>query len=360
MLEGRLTLVVEARTLDSRPATASASPAIGRTGSPIPTAGRAPSSCGSTRWRGATGRSVSAGGWASPVGSHRPFTLPVAPAITVSRVRDLHGPPEPIPSAAFGRPSPTDTTHERHPGPDRAGDGGGPRQSGSPPRPGSSRRDGGSPCSTSTGRAWTRRRRARPARRGAGDHRGRLRPGGGGGRDAAGADRFGRLDALVNNAGIAIFKPMMETTFADWSRVLAVNLSGPFLCTQAAVPLLAARGGAIVNITSISGLRASTLRTAYGTSKAALAQLTKQQAVELAQFGIRVNAVAPARWTPRWPRRSTAPRSAPTTTTPCPSGATAWRPSSRRRSCSCAPSAPPSSPASSSPWMAASRPPASA
>jgi len=107
------------------------------------------------------------------------------------------------------------------------------------------------------------------------------------------ADRFGRLDALVNNAGIAIFKPLMDTTFADWSRVLAVNLSGPFLCTQAAVPLLAARGGAIVNITSISGLRASTLRAAYGTSKAALAQLTKQQAVELAQFGIRVNAVAP-------------------------------------------------------------------
>ena len=107
------------------------------------------------------------------------------------------------------------------------------------------------------------------------------------------SERFGRLDALVNNAGIAIFKPLMETTFADWSRVLAVNLSGPFLCTQAAVPLLSERGGSVVNITSISGLRASTLRTAYGTSKAALAQLTKQQAVELAQHGIRVNAVAP-------------------------------------------------------------------
>jgi NAD(P)-dependent dehydrogenase (short-subunit alcohol dehydrogenase family) len=106
-------------------------------------------------------------------------------------------------------------------------------------------------------------------------------------------EHFGRLDALVNNAGIAIFKPILETTFADWSRVLAVNLSGPFLCTQAAVPFLAERGGAVVNITSISGLRASTLRTAYGTSKAGLAQLTKQQAAELAQFGIRVNAVAP-------------------------------------------------------------------
>jgi NAD(P)-dependent dehydrogenase (short-subunit alcohol dehydrogenase family) len=108
------------------------------------------------------------------------------------------------------------------------------------------------------------------------------------------ARQFGRLDALVNNAGIAIFKPILDVTYEDWSRVLAVNLSGPFLCTQAAAPMMRDRGGgAIVNITSISGLRASTLRTAYGTSKAGLAHLTKQQAAELAQYGIRVNAVAP-------------------------------------------------------------------
>lgn len=108
------------------------------------------------------------------------------------------------------------------------------------------------------------------------------------------ATRFGRLDALVNNAGIAIFKPILEVTYDDWSRVLAVNLTGPFLCTQAAAPLMRdSGGGAIVNITSISGLRASTLRTAYGTSKAGLAHLTKQQAVELAALNIRVNAVAP-------------------------------------------------------------------
>ncbi|MBX9748842.1 MAG: SDR family oxidoreductase, partial [Roseococcus sp.] len=108
------------------------------------------------------------------------------------------------------------------------------------------------------------------------------------------AERFGRLDALVNNAGIAIFKPLLETTLEDWNRVLAVNLTGPFLMVQAAVPLMAeGGGGAIVNIASISGLRASTLRVAYGTSKAALMHLTKQQAVELAQLGIRVNAVAP-------------------------------------------------------------------
>jgi len=108
------------------------------------------------------------------------------------------------------------------------------------------------------------------------------------------AEKFGRLDALINNAGIAIFKPILDVTYDDWSRVLAVNLTGPFLCTQAAVPLMRdGGGGAIVNITSISGLRASTLRTAYGTSKAGLAHLTQQQAVELAALGIRVNAVAP-------------------------------------------------------------------
>ena len=108
------------------------------------------------------------------------------------------------------------------------------------------------------------------------------------------AEKFGRLDALVNNAAVALFKPILEVTYDDWTRVLAVNLTGPFLCAQAAVPLMRdSGGGAIVNITSVSGLRASTLRTAYGTSKAGLAHLTQQQAVELASLGIRVNAVAP-------------------------------------------------------------------
>jgi meso-butanediol dehydrogenase/(S,S)-butanediol dehydrogenase/diacetyl reductase len=105
---------------------------------------------------------------------------------------------------------------------------------------------------------------------------------------------FGRIDALVNNAGIAIFKPLLETSFEDWSRVMGVNLDGPFLLTQACAPLMLENGGgAIVNVASISGLRASTLRVAYGTSKAALIHLTKQQAVELGALGIRVNAVSP-------------------------------------------------------------------
>lgn len=108
------------------------------------------------------------------------------------------------------------------------------------------------------------------------------------------AQRWARLDALVNNAGVAVFKPLRETSFEDWSHVMATNLNGPFLCSQAAVPLmLQSGGGAIVNIASISGLRASTLRVAYGTSKAALMHLTRQQAVELGHLGIRVNAVAP-------------------------------------------------------------------
>jgi meso-butanediol dehydrogenase/(S,S)-butanediol dehydrogenase/diacetyl reductase len=106
--------------------------------------------------------------------------------------------------------------------------------------------------------------------------------------------RFGRADALVNNAGIAIFKPIEATSFQEWRAVLAANLDGPFLCTQACVPLMRRNGGgSVVNIASISGLRASTLRVAYGTSKAALIHLTKQQAVELGTAGIRVNAIAP-------------------------------------------------------------------
>ncbi|MFT6457358.1 MAG: NAD(P)-dependent dehydrogenase (short-subunit alcohol dehydrogenase family) [Pseudophaeobacter arcticus] len=106
--------------------------------------------------------------------------------------------------------------------------------------------------------------------------------------------RFGRLDGLVNNAGVADFGPIRETTFERWRRVMETNLDGPFLMTQGFTDLLAADGGgAVVNITSISGLRASTLRVAYGTSKAALAQLTLQQAVELGELGIRVNGVAP-------------------------------------------------------------------
>ncbi|MCR9126885.1 MAG: SDR family oxidoreductase [Rhodobacteraceae bacterium] len=104
---------------------------------------------------------------------------------------------------------------------------------------------------------------------------------------------FGTLDALVNNAGVADFGPIAETSFDRWRRVMATNLDGVFLVSQACLPFMASPGGAIVNVASISGLRASTLRVAYGTSKAAVAHLTQQQAVELGERGIRANAVAP-------------------------------------------------------------------
>ncbi len=106
----------------------------------------------------------------------------------------------------------------------------------------------------------------------------------------------GRIDALVNNAGVADFRPIEETGFALWREVMETNLDGVFLCSQAVVPVMGrpqGEGGAIVNIASISGLRASTLRVAYGTSKAAVAHLTRQQAVELGEVGIRANAVCP-------------------------------------------------------------------
>ena len=108
------------------------------------------------------------------------------------------------------------------------------------------------------------------------------------------AASFGRIDALVNNAGIAVFKPIAEVSYAEFRDVMATNLDGAFLCTQACAAVMRGNGGgSVVNIASISGLRASTLRVAYGTSKAALIHLTKQQAVELGTVGIRVNAIAP-------------------------------------------------------------------
>ena len=104
---------------------------------------------------------------------------------------------------------------------------------------------------------------------------------------------LGQVDALVNNAGVADFGPIRETAFETWKAVMETNLDGVFLCSQALLNDLIETRGAIVNIGSISGLRGSTLRIAYGTSKAAVAHMTRQQAAELGEFGVRVNCVAP-------------------------------------------------------------------
>ena len=106
-------------------------------------------------------------------------------------------------------------------------------------------------------------------------------------------DWAGRVDGLVNNAGVAMFGPIEQTDFEMWREVMATNLDGVFLCSQAATAALKSSRGAIVNIASISGLRASTLRVAYGTSKAAVIQLTQQQAAELGEYGVRATCICP-------------------------------------------------------------------
>lgn len=106
--------------------------------------------------------------------------------------------------------------------------------------------------------------------------------------------RFGRCDVLVNNAGIAKTQAFLECDLADWQRVLNINLTGSLLCGQHAARLMESNGwGRIINVASISGMRASMGRTAYGTSKAAIIGLTRQMAVELADLGITVNGIAP-------------------------------------------------------------------
>jgi NAD(P)-dependent dehydrogenase (short-subunit alcohol dehydrogenase family) len=106
--------------------------------------------------------------------------------------------------------------------------------------------------------------------------------------------RIGPVRGLVNSAGIGHNVPFLEVDPAQFRRVLEVNLTGTFLVSQAAAKRMRANGGgAIVNISSINGLRGSIGRTAYGASKGGVVVLTKVMAVELAEHGIRVNAVAP-------------------------------------------------------------------
>jgi 3-oxoacyl-[acyl-carrier protein] reductase len=111
---------------------------------------------------------------------------------------------------------------------------------------------------------------------------------------AAASAAFGPLDVLVNNAGVGLNKPFLTTTQAEWDLNLRVNLTGSFLCAQAAARVMVEHGGGrIINIASISGQRGGVGRSAYGASKGGVIALTKIMAVELAPLQVRVNAVAP-------------------------------------------------------------------
>ncbi len=108
--------------------------------------------------------------------------------------------------------------------------------------------------------------------------------------------RFGRIDILVNNAGDVNRKSVMELERSDWDRVMAVNLTGPFLCTKHAARRMKAHGsGKIINISSVYGLTAPSkgLQVAYTASKHGVIGLTRVNAVELMPLGIQVNAIAP-------------------------------------------------------------------
>jgi len=110
---------------------------------------------------------------------------------------------------------------------------------------------------------------------------------------AAAKERFGRLDILINNAGTNIRNVPHKLSLQDWRTVIDTNLTSAFICSNAAYPLLSAKGGKIINIGSMLSIFGSSYGAAYAASKGGIVQLTKSQAVAWAPEGIQVNAILP-------------------------------------------------------------------
>lgn len=106
--------------------------------------------------------------------------------------------------------------------------------------------------------------------------------------------RFGRIDVLVNNAGVAAFGPILNSTTEQWRKVMSIDVDGVYFATRAALPHLLKTGGSIVNVSSVSGLGGDWGGSIYNAAKGAVTNLTRALALELGSQGVRVNAVNPS------------------------------------------------------------------
>ncbi len=111
---------------------------------------------------------------------------------------------------------------------------------------------------------------------------------------AATMARFGALDTLVNNAGVAVMGSFIKGTIEDWRKVMSINVDGVFHCSRAAIPHLLKTKGSIVNVSSVSGLGGDWGLAFYNASKGAVTNLTRAMAMEFGSQGVRINAVNPS------------------------------------------------------------------
>lgn len=110
---------------------------------------------------------------------------------------------------------------------------------------------------------------------------------------AAAMEEHGRLDVLVNNAGIGDSRPILDTSDEDLARYIGVNLAAPFALSRAAIRVMQGKGGSIVNIASIYAIMGASRSSAYSATKAAIAGLTRQLAAEYGRDGVRINSISP-------------------------------------------------------------------